>query len=52
MVLIELVDVLAGDDVDLRVPLVVELVEGLYLLALVLAEVGEVGLYDVCLHRD
>jgi hypothetical protein len=34
MMLVELVDVLAGDDVDLRVPVVVEGIEGLELLSL------------------
>jgi hypothetical protein len=52
MVLIELVDVLAGYDVDLSVPFVVKGVKGLYLFPLTVAEVRKVMLYDICLHVD
>ena len=50
VVLVELVDVLAGDDVDLRVPVVVEGVEGFELLLLAGSEVGEIFQNDICRH--
>ena len=47
---VEAVDVLAGDDVDLGVPVAVEVVEGLKLPLLLLCEVGEVFQDDVGCH--
>ena len=52
MVLIELVDVLAGYDVDFRIPFVVKCVKCLYLLLLTGGEVGEVFEDDVCWHGN
>ena len=46
MVLIEVVDVLARDDIDLGIPVVVEGVEGCKALALLGGEGGEVMGYD------
>lgn len=45
--LIEIVDVLAADDVDLGVPVAVEGVELLYLLLLLVGELREIFLDDV-----
>ena len=50
MVFVELVNVLARDDVDLRVPVVIEGIEGLELLLLAVREVGKVFQYDICWH--
>lgn len=52
MVLIELVNVLAGYDVDFRIPFVVKGVKCLYLLLLTGGEVGEVFEDDVCWHGN
>ena len=50
VVLVELVDVLAGDDVDLRVPVVVEGVEGLELLLLLLRQPCKVLMDEFRVH--
>ena len=42
MVLIEVVDILAGDDVDLLVPVTIEGIEGFYLTTLLGRQLGEV----------
>jgi hypothetical protein len=42
MMLVEMVDILAGNDIDLVIPVAVEGIEGVYLPTLLLSEVGEV----------
>ena len=49
--LVELVDILAGDDVDLRVPVMVEGVEGLQLFLLPPRQLREIFLNDLCFHH-
>ena len=47
MVLVEVVDVFAADDIDFVVPVAIQLVEGSDLLLLLIGEMSEIFLYDV-----
>ena len=47
MMLVEVVDILAADDIDLVVPVAVQLVECSDLLLLLIREMSEIFLYDV-----
>lgn len=47
MVLVEVVDILAADDIDLGIPIAIQTVEGSELLLLLVGEVREIFLYDI-----
>lgn len=49
MMLIEVVDVLAADDIDLGIPVAIKGIECLQLLALCLGEIGEI--FEYLYHR-
>ena len=51
MMLIEIVDVLTGDDIDIGIPLTIECIELFKLLQLCVGEGGEVFLYRSVLKR-
>ena len=50
MMLIQIVDVLAGYHVYLAVPILIEILEGLKLATLLVGDVAKVFLYDVYVH--
>ena len=50
MMLIQIVDVLAGYDVNLTVPILIEVVESLQFAALLIGDVAKLFLYDVYVH--
>ena len=52
VVLVDIIDILARNDIDLSVPIAVELAKGGKLLQLGFAEMGEVFVNNLCVHYN